>query len=377
MTELNPRIARVMLPLTGLFLAAVVALVLRGQMRGMVAWDFPLYYSAGRLPGSHLFDKAAQQSDQQIVYDGALRSLRPYHYSIYLKPSVYKVVLGPISRLPFWTAYGVWVTLQLVGIVGGLYYFSRSSGFPLEWWLLLPANPYLFYMICLGQDTGIVLFALALAWALSTRGSWFLAGSCLALCLVKWNLFLVIAPLFVAHRKWRGLAGFLAVATVGAAISVAITGWNGAVAYVRLLGAPEADYLAAGMPSVRGLLLLARVPGDLVACVLVVLNVGMWLLESRLAWRPAFAVAVTSCVVLSYHTMVYDLIFLLVPALLLRNEWPLRSIVFTLLFIVWVAPVPQIGPSAGIRSVALASMFVLAACRTKASTWGQLFRASP
>lgn len=365
MTELNPRTARVLVPLTGLLLAAFWALVLRGQARGFVAWDFPLYYSAGRLPGLLLFDKAAQQADQQAVHESALLSLRPYHYSIYLKPAAYKLVLDPIARLPFWTAFNLWVAMQLAGLAGALYFFSRSRGFPPEWWLLLPVNPYLFYMVYWGQDTGLVLLALALAWVLSERGQWFLAGACLALCLVKWNLFLLMVPLFVAHRKWRGLAGFVTVASVGAAISVAIAGWDGTMAYAQLLHAPEADYLAAGMPSVRGQLPLLGVPGYMVAGMLVALNLALWILQSRLSWRPAFAAGVAGCVALSYHTMIYDLLFLLVPALLLRDEWPLRTIAFTVLFIVWVAPIPPIGPAAGMVSVALAATLVWAAGRTR------------
>jgi len=312
-------------------------------MPWFVAWDFPLYYSAGRLAPHEMYKTEVQQADQQRIYEENIRPRRTYFFAIYLRPAVYRLVLTPLAQLPFWYAYMLWATLQAAGILVGLYLYSRPLGIPPYFWILLPMCPPVISTVAWGQDAGLVFLAIAGAWSLSHRERWFAAGAVLALSLVKWNLFLLLIPLMVAQRKWRMLSGFTAVATLGAVASVAIAGWEGTAEYVQLLQHRDADVHAAQMSSMRGLLVLLGAPAAPVAAALVTLNCLLWWMLSRLDWRYAFAVAVTGCVSLSFHTMHYDSIFVLAPLLLLRDDLYLTSLPFQILFLLWMTPSPDFG----------------------------------
>lgn len=333
-------------------------------MPWLPAWDFPLYYSAGRLAPHEMYKTEVQQADQRLIYEENVRPRRTYFFAIFLRPAVYKLVLTPLAQLPFWNAYFLWATLQAAGIVVGLYLYSRPAGVPPSMWILLPLSPPMISTVAWGQDAGLVFLAIAGAWALSLRERWFAAGAVLALSLVKWNLFLLIVPLMVAQRKWRMLAGFGTVAAFGAIASVVIAGWEGTASYLQLLQHRDADVHAAQMSSVRGLLVLAGAPGMAVAAVLVILNGALWWIQSRLSWRFAFALAVTGCVALSYHTMHYDSIFLLAPLLLLREESYIASLPFQVLFLLWMTPSPDFGFAKTL--LVTAPQFVVIACGVRA-----------
>ncbi|MBI2685881.1 MAG: DUF2029 domain-containing protein [Acidobacteria bacterium] len=351
-------------PIFGTILALTAVMVLHGQAIGIAAWDFSLYYAAGKLPGEELFNKEAQVREQQQLWRENLQDTRPYHFSVYLKPAVYKLVLTPLSRLSFWRAYITWAFVQVASLAAALWLIGRRCGFPTVLWILLPLNPYLVSVVAWGQDTGLVFLTVACAWELSERGNWFRAGSILALSLVKWNLFLLLLPMLIIQRRWRMLAGFACVTVLGAAISICITGWPGTLAYFHLLQDREADYLAPGMPSVRGVLLWFGATSLVTNGLLFFLHCGTWWMLSRLPFRAAFALAVTACIVLSYHTMLYDLLFLLIPLQLTQREDLFLSPFTGTLLLIWATPLKLPDPWVSVLTLAVAGILYLHAFRS-------------
>ncbi|MBM3756157.1 MAG: DUF2029 domain-containing protein [Acidobacteria bacterium] len=168
-------------PMLGLLVAAICILAIARQMPWLPAWDFPLYYSAGRLPAHEMYNVERQQADQRIIFEENIAPRRTHFFAIYLRPAVYKLVLTPLAHLSFWNAYLLWAALQAAGIIVGVYLYSRPGRVPPYLWILLPMCPPLISTVAWGQDAGLVFLIIAYAWSLGERERWFSAGAVLAL----------------------------------------------------------------------------------------------------------------------------------------------------------------------------------------------------
>lgn len=321
----------------GLVAVWVVVLFLKPAT---LAWDFSLFYAAGKIEGRRLYDLKTQQETQRRVWEAELSRTQEFHFSPFLRPAFYRVVLAPLAHLPYWTAFAVWVAIQAAALVLALVRLARRYGFDRTWYLLLPLCPYVTTTINWGQDTALVLLAVVLGFELLLEGKHGWGGALLALALVKWNLFALLPLFLLARGLWRALAGFALVAALEAAVSLRMIGPDGWRDYLSLLHSDYADYLAAGMPSLRGLLLLLRAPEAAVLAALAVAVAGTVWISRRLPVPAALAVGVSACVFLAYHTMIYDLLFLLFPILVLRRRlesgWRAAVTVFLL------SPVPNL-----------------------------------
>lgn len=322
-----------------------------------LAWDFPLFYAAGKIEASELYRLSRQEQEQQTVWAVERRGQQEFHFSPFLRPPHYRVLLEPLARLGFWPAFGLWTAAQVASLVAALWLLSRRYGFNPVWFVLLPLCPYLTTAVNWGQDTPLVLLVLVLTLELLVTGRDLAAGGVLALALVKWNLVALVPVLLLAHRRWRFLAGFLAVAGLEAAFGVSLIGWAGLQDYMAALRGDYADYLSPGMPSARGLLLLAGAPSS-AAVVTAAAGIVMtaWALR-RLKFPLAFSAAVSASVILTYHTMVYDLLFLILPLFTFRHVldtgWRAAVTVF------WLSPIPVL--AGGFLPGAAAILFVATA----------------
>jgi hypothetical protein len=260
------------------------------------------------------------------------------------------------------------LTIQAAALVLALARLARRYGFDRTWFLLLPLCPYVTTTINWGQDTALVLLIVVLGFELLLDGKHVWAGALLALALVKWNLFALLPLFLLARGLYSALAGFALVAALEAAISIGMIGTPGFRAYLSLLNSEYADYLAAGMPSLRGLLLLLHTPPPAVLAMLAAALIGTIWITRRLPLPTAFSLAISACVFLAYHTMIYDLLFLLLPILVLRQNletgWRAAVTVFLL------SPVPNlIGKLALALTLLLFMTAVLTAAQNKVNPW--------
>jgi hypothetical protein len=104
----------------------------------------------------------------------------------------------------------------------------------------------------MGNDVTVVVAALAVSLAL------FLAGAVLALCLIKYNLFLPLPLLIAGRRLWRFGSGVLVGGAFLVGVSFAAGGWGWPAQYILMLRLPTTTPDYQGMPNLHGL--LSRLP---------------------------------------------------------------------------------------------------------------------
>ena len=179
----------------------------------------------------------------------------------------------------------------------------------------------LFDCFIMGQDVRLVLAVLAASMALFFGGRHFAAGCLIALCSIKFHLFLTL-PLFILTRRlWRFGAGTVTGGAILLAVSFAVQGWRWPADYVGMLRLPTSTPSYSLMPNLNGL--LSGQPHGLVATTvaafLVLAAAGLVMWRGRIT--VAIAAMLVSGLLLSYHAFIADAV-LLVPAglLLLRDK---------------------------------------------------------
>ena len=304
--------------------------------------NFTIFYGAARMvrngQSSVLYDLSAQYRAQQEfapnvhIRTGAL----PYNH-----PPFEALLFLPFTFLPYAPAYLLWTLLNGMMVAASLVLLRRQfveiGNLPLAL-VVLAATGYLPVIsgIVQGQDSILLLFLVVVALTFAEKGNDAAAGAALAAGLFKFHLVLPLAFL-LAVRRWRLLLGFAPVAALLGGISLAMVGWHGAVGYVRFLlrlentGAGGA-IIGADMPNLRGIIAgLAGVRDGAslipftIACSAAVMAIAMWLIRRRVSVRFAGVLATATAILVSYHTLTYDLNLLLPVVLLLFAAPELES----------------------------------------------------
>jgi hypothetical protein len=167
-----------------------------------------------------------------------------------------------------------------------------------------------------GKDIPFVLFWLALAVALMVRGRETAAGAVLALCGIKFHLFLLIPVWIVCTRLWRFARGLAIGGAALVAVSFFAAGWNWPSLYLRVLRDPRIDPTGPGGPQRALINLLAHTPTTALALE-IALGAGI-LLAVVLVCRRApvqvgLAAALIGGLLINRHVPPSDLA-LLIPA---------------------------------------------------------------
>lgn len=302
---------------------------LAGRFPGMEkGTDFPDFYVAARMvregAGHELYSAAVQQ-EFQIRYAGRVGTY-------FIHPPFETLLYLPFAQWPMERAYLLWSLLN-VGLLLLTARITARQMLPGWDWQMLAAGALLFTPVLLnfiqGQDSALLLFLLAMAFAALKRGQPLVAGAWLGCGLFKFHLVLPIAVVFLFGKRWRVLGGFAAGAVVLALVSAAISGRGWLVAYARFLGElaklPMAGIHPDEMANLRGLVALLF-PASIwipltAASSLVVLGLAIRGC-SRTGLELGFANAVVAAALLSYHLSPHDLSVLLLPmALLWRHAW--------------------------------------------------------
>ena len=188
-----------------------------------------------------------------------------------------------------------------------------------------------------GQASAIGFAAAALALRCESLHKPFGAGLCLALCLYKPPLLVLLLPMLVITRRWRVLGGFAAGSLALAGVSLLAVGWRGCLVYAKLLIEypdiinselvifPKWKFI--DLNNFLGLLLGSRVGIRRIVWLVIVLAivpflVRLWWLSVK--WGPdrrtlAWAATLTWTLVLNIHTGYYDAI-LAVPGLMITAD---------------------------------------------------------
>ncbi len=302
------------------------------------AWDFHQFYAIGSLPASETFDVQAQIQMEERLWREHRPWIDEFNYSPYLKPAYYRLIWVPLARLPFWSAFAVWVGVQVVAFAVAMIMLARRYTIEPALLVLLPMCPYLMITFVWGQDTCLLFLLVVLSLELGHRRQEGLAGAVLAMGLFKWNTILMLPAAFLIQKRWKTLAGFAAMALAEIAASVWITGLDGVRDYLSLAQHPVSQYWSAGMPSLRGLLLsLGASQAVALAVVCSAIALFLWKIRS-LDLDLTYAAAASIGVFLAFHTMRYDLLLAVLSIVILSR--PLSAGWKTPVVVLFLSPIP-------------------------------------
>jgi hypothetical protein len=295
--------------------------------------DFRTFYSAGYLLRTHpsgLYDLAQQAAvqDARVSRNGVLM---PFYH-----PSYEALLFVPLSLLPFRAAYGTFMGLMLLCLVGSFYAMRPqfSKAIP-----LLQSRPGMM-MVCFipaiasiawGQDSLLFLLLTCLTIKQLQANKDTSAGALLALGLFRFQVTIPLAILLACYRSWRFTVAFLGTAAALLLLSIRLVGYSGFVAWMHVLAATSlirnqdssTQHLLkvrpAYMPNLTGLLYVMGTrhlaPQMAFAVVLVastcVFVWTVWHIRGKSKENVALAMMLLCAVLLSYHLLPYDLGILL------------------------------------------------------------------
>ncbi|GIU77284.1 MAG: hypothetical protein KatS3mg005_0522 [Bryobacteraceae bacterium] len=263
----------------------------------------------------HRLHDAALQLERERALAGEGRSLVPF-----VRPHFYALALSPLARLPLDTAFRAWIALQASLLLLLLFLIWRDRGS--EAALLAAMFACLTIGLVHGQDNVLMALLAYLGFRSLERGREVQGGLWWSLLLAKFHL--ALGPLLVlaAGRRRRAMGAFACGAAALAAVSLGLSGVEGAVLYARFLLNPSSEGLYPApekLASLQGL--AANLPAPAAwTYVLAGLPVAMLaLLAFRRPWRQSACLAQGGALYLTPHVYLYDW-SVLIPALLLAAE---------------------------------------------------------
>jgi hypothetical protein len=302
--------------------------------------DFKMFYTAAKAlrSGQDIYNPEVYAPLQrQVVPSLILSSVKPYTH-----PPYELIGILPFSFLDYTTACWCWLLVTLgLGIFCGRLLGSYAA--------VLAMFPF-FIVMLEQQDSMLALLVILSAWFALKRDCDVLAGFILGFALFK---FQVVIPLAVILSLWRPrlLRGFAVSGVIVAAASIVMVRLEGMVGYwhyllgmVRASSAPVSAYHMDPNQNValRGFIYVLIGAHDHLAAV-VTISLGVLILgfafgfmrNGGLAPETKFSYAVIGSLLLSFHLLTHDLIFLALPLVLLGGSvarWPLFGLYF--------APIP-------------------------------------
>jgi hypothetical protein len=204
-----------------------------------IGGDFIAFYTGGRVFDEHrgrLYDLEFQQDFR----DTALLpvDVDPIGALPFVYPPLVGSLMAPISRLPFQTAFFVWMGIGLVSSLASLLLLMRASGasqvipVPILVLIVLGFPPFLGDVFLGGQAAWIGIVVLSLTSAALIRQKDFAAGLAMSLSYYKPPLFLLMLLVLVIARGRRFVLGFAAGAAVLVVCSTIVVGVEGMQSYL-------------------------------------------------------------------------------------------------------------------------------------------------
>lgn len=349
----NPGIRlRIRFALTQESVLAVGAIIL---LSGAVLWtavgpnvektDFSVTYIGAYLVhhgrGAELYDLDSQARLRSQLFTRAERLFFEH-------PPFEALLLSPLAALPYRTAYVVWgflnvlVWLALPWLVRPYAPLPKDSlAYGALWLAFAPLGIALYQ----GQSSLLLSLLYLATFRALKQGRDYRAGLYLGLGLFKFQFVLPFVCIFALRRKWTFVRGFLSSMAAFGLLSLVAVGWQGCIAYLRLLlrvaGSPaNKSYGAASdMATIQGLVhaTLGRFsPGWMVTLLVVMASLS---LVGCIAWKwrkcspqpssPSsdmlFAASLGVALLTGFHMFTHDLSPLMLPLMLVMARLPGQS----------------------------------------------------
>ena len=194
-----------------------------------------------------LYDSLALQSAERLLTGG----YSPEHG--YVPLPFHAALLWPLSRLEYPTAQTAWHLIRIAALVGFVVLWPvPGSDLRLLWTCLcLP----LATTFINGQDTSLLLLAIAAAVRLNAAGKSRTAGLVFSLCAIKFHLFFLLPIWIVARREGRFAQGLAAGGALLLLLSFAAAGTSWPLEWFRVATASDFSPGLGRMPNVHGVAL--------------------------------------------------------------------------------------------------------------------------
>jgi hypothetical protein len=330
-------------------------------------FDFVMYYSAAQIlndgNGAQLYDLKVQREYQKEFGAREKRRDLPFNH-----PPYELLALLGLAKFSFPVAHALWAginTLLLGVILGRLFQFVEAEH-RIVFTLMLFAYFPTITTLKMGQDSIITTFLLVETFASLKRKQYALAGGVLAFGLYKPQFVLPIAGIFLLHRRWSSILGFLFTGLLLGVISLAMVGWDGLRGLVSLwLPMTQRGHVVWPelMTNLRGLAYMTLDLGGLSGATNILtlgLSILVYIVTLRLWPRSAdegsglfdlrFALAVVMTALVSFHLYSYDGTLLAISLIIMLNRvlnrprpYPVWHVVFLVILVVLFLPlVPNV-----------------------------------
>ncbi len=291
----------------GLLLLAAFAIPLRERALAGQNDFVGLYVGARLVNTPDLYSATAARRIQFEITEGKAH----FPALSFIRLPFYAVLLSPLGRLPYPTAYAIFQAVNLAAIAALLFLAYRMYPDVL---VLAAFSIPLLIAFANGQDVAIVAALAIGAYLLAAGGRDFAAGLLLSLGAIKIHLFVLVPVALILHRRWRFLAG-------GVCGGAALTGlcflgggldWPGRM--FVMLSDPEVHPGAEGMTTFRNLVWWIAGRED-TALELAMIATGVAAF-CYMAWRirdfrAVYALALAGGLLVSHHAYHHDLAILL------------------------------------------------------------------
>ena len=316
--------------------------------------DFAAFYAGAHLVGEgRLYAPDALHSAERL-HTGAYS---PEHG--YVRLPFHAALLWPLSRLEYPTAQAAWHLIRIAALVGFVVLWPLpGSALRLLWTCLcLPV----FAAFINGQDTPLLLLALAAAVHLHQDGKARTGGLVFSLCAIKFHLFFLLPIWIVARREGRFAQGLAAGGALLLLFSFAAAGANWPVEWFRVATASDFSPGLGLMPNVHGVALSM----GLGVGVEIVAGIGAAAATWFVARRGDFYLSLACCLacglLVSHHAYLADMAILLPAALGVvsdRYSGPIKAAAAGLL-LPPIAIATVVGAPWTALTVAMVAVFIL------------------
>ncbi len=285
-----------------------------------------LYAGATLVRTPHLYDiEASKRIHRQVTSDGNW-----YPSIYYTRLPYYALLLSPLAKLPYLTAYAVWLASNLV--IFAVFLILYQQRYP-ETIVFASLSVPLLVNFTNGQDAGLVTAICGIAMILLSKGRDFEAGLLMSLASIKFHILLLVPIAVVFHKRWAFLRGGLAGAAALLILSVVADGWDWPRRFLAVVTNPELHPGPDHMETLRNLAWILS-GGDNrpleFALSLPVAALYTWLAYRIRDFSIAFGLAIPAGLLICHHAYSQDLLLLLLTLFLFAigpaSKW-LRGIV--------------------------------------------------
>jgi Glycosyltransferase family 87 len=313
-----------------LIVQALTCLGFRSSIRSG-AIDFRGYYTAGFMLRTYqatlLYDHPTEHRLQDTLVAPAPLTL------LFFAPPFVAVLFAPFSFLPYGPALALFAIFNLALLALTARIMRPHLRALSTRWRPTPLLLFLSFLpvgltLVMGQLSILLLLISCATFTLLETGSPVFAGLIFSLALMKLQIAIPAAILFLLWRRWRFTFGFLIGAAALAALSAAILGPRNLPSYVHsltytsaLAGTTLQSTVGIGpgrMPNLYGLF-FTLTPTNRIAIILTI-AASLVLLAWAATRKPSLPLALLVAILVSYHLYPCDLTLLLLPISLLCNR---------------------------------------------------------